>query len=75
MPMPPMSPKQQLERLISGLEMSLQNTTFELKYAEPGSIEEKYTKKFLDAVKEHLERSKKELAELQQKETLQAKDG
>lgn len=57
--------KEQLERLVMGLRMSIQNTSYELELYEPGTLEHKYAVKFLGAVRQHLERTEKELTELE----------
>ena len=59
-----LSKREQLERLVMGLEHSIQNTKWELEYAEEGSLEKKYAQKFLDAVSQHLEKTKEELKAL-----------
>lgn len=59
-----MDRRDQLERLIMGLEQAVENTKGELPYYKPGDLQLKYAKKFLAAVEENLAKSKKELAEL-----------
>lgn len=56
-----------LERLIMGLEQALENTKAEIPYYKPEDLQLKYAKKFLAAVEQNLEASRKELAELQAK--------
>ena len=62
--MPQTNRIEQLERLIMGLEMSIENTREMLPHYKPGDIEGVYAKKFLAASEEQLLRSRKELAEL-----------
>ena len=48
-----------------GLEMSIPDMELRMKYYDPGELEFKYAKKFLASMKESLESSRKELAELE----------
>lgn len=56
-----------LERLIQGLEQAQENTKSEIPYYKPDDLQLKYAKKFLAAVEENLEQSRKELAALDAK--------
>ncbi len=53
-----------IERLIMGLEQTIQTMSYEIPYYKPDSLELKYAKKFLDAAQEGLKKAQKELAEL-----------
>jgi hypothetical protein len=53
-----------LERLIMGLEQTIQTMSYEMPYYKPDSLELKYAKKFLDAAQEGLKKAQKELADL-----------
>ena len=53
-----------LERLIMGLEQTIQTMSYEIPYYKPDSLELKYAKKFLDAAQEGLKKAQKELADL-----------
>lgn len=67
-PMPQWSRREQLERLIMGLMQSIEHTKGMLPYYEAGDLEGVYAKKFLKAAEEHLEKSKKELEDLDREE-------
>lgn len=60
-----MDRKEQLQRLIMGLEMSIPDFQGRLEYYEPDDLEGKYARKFLAAMEENLEKARKELAELE----------
>jgi hypothetical protein len=66
-PMEPPNRKDYLERLIMGLEQSIENQKFEIPYYKPEDLQLKYAKKFLAAMEESLAKAKEELAELQKK--------
>ncbi len=53
-----------LERLVMGLEQTIQTMSYEMPYYKPDSLELKYAKKFLEAAQEGLKKAQKELAEL-----------
>lgn len=59
-----MDRKQYLERLIMGLEMSIEDFQERLKYYEPGDIELKYARKFLASMEENLEKARREYMDL-----------
>jgi len=59
-----MSRTEYLERLILGLEQSIENTRALLPYYEPGDLEGFYAKKFLASMEENLAKARKELGEL-----------
>jgi len=64
--MNPPNRKEHLERLIMGLEQTIESTKFEIPYYKPEDLQLKYAKKFLAAMEESLASAKKELAELDQ---------
>ena len=68
MPAPP-DRRSYLQRLIMGLEQSIENQKFEIPYYKPEDIQLKYAKKFVAAMEESLEKAKAELRDLDQKET------
>ena len=53
-----------LQRLIMGLEQTIDNMKYEIPYYKPEDIQLKYAKKFLAASEESLVKAKKELADL-----------
>lgn len=53
-----------LERLIMGLEQTIENMKFEIPYYKPDDVQLKYAKKFLASCEENLANAKKELAAL-----------
>ena len=53
-----------LDRLIMGLEQTIQTMSYEMPYYKPDSLELKYAKKFLKAAQEGLKKAQKELADL-----------
>lgn len=57
--------KEHLQRLIMGLEQTIENTKFEIPYYKPEDLQLKYAKKFLAAMEESLTAAKKEFAELE----------
>lgn len=59
-----MDKKEQLERLIMGLEQAVENTQSEIPYYKPDDLQLIYAKKFLAAALENLAKSRKELAEI-----------
>lgn len=59
-----MDKKEQLERLIMGLEQAVENTKSEIPYYKPDDLQLIYAKKFLAAAEENLVKSQKELAEI-----------
>ena len=59
-----MDKKEQLERLIMGLEQAVENTQSEIPYYKPDDLQLIYAKKFLAAALENLDKSRKELAEI-----------
>ena len=59
------SRKEHLERLIGGLEQSIESTKFEIPYYKPEDLQLKYAKKFLASMEESLAAAKKEFAELE----------
>ena len=66
-----LSKREQLERLIMGLMQSIDHTKSMMPYYEPGDLEGVYAKKFLKAAEEHLEKSKKDLEDLDREEAEQ----
>jgi hypothetical protein len=57
-----------LERLIMGLEQTIENMKFEIPYYKPEDIQLKYAKKFMASCEENLAQAKKELSELEKSE-------
>ena len=53
-----------LQRLIAGLEQTVENMRFEIPYYKPDDIQLKYAKKFLASAEENLASARKELASL-----------
>ena len=66
--------KEYLQRLIMGLDQSIENQKGMLPYYEPGDLEGMYAKKFLAKMEEELEKAKIELHEILEKEAKEAKD-
>jgi len=62
--MNPGNRREYLERLIPGLEQTIENMKFELQYYDPDDLQLRYAKKFLAASEENLAKARKELAEL-----------
>lgn len=62
--MEPEKRKDYLQRLIMGLEQTVENMKFEIPYYKPEDIQLKYAKKFLASAEENLASARKELAEL-----------
>lgn len=58
------SRREYLERLISGLEQSIENLQWEVKYYKPGDIQGKYAQKFLESCQQNLAEADAELNEL-----------
>ena len=56
--------KEYLQRLIMGLEQTMENMKFEIPYYKPEDIQLKYAKKFLAATEENLAKARQELEEL-----------
>ena len=65
--MEPPNRKDYLERLIMGLEQSIETQKFEIPYYKPDDLQGKYAKKFMASMEENLAAAKKELAELEKK--------
>jgi hypothetical protein len=63
--MQPPNRKEYLERLIMGLEQSIENQKFEIPYYKPEDLQLKYAKKFLAAMEQSLAQAKEELAGLE----------
>ncbi len=59
-----MERKQYLERMVMGLEQSIENTRREIPYYDPGDLQLRYAKKFLAAMESTLQSSLKELEAL-----------
>lgn len=57
--------KEYLERLVMGLEQTIESTKSMIPYYKPDDLELVYAKKFMAAAEENLARAKKELAELE----------
>jgi hypothetical protein len=53
-----------LQRLIAGLEQTVENMRFEIPYYKPDDLQLKYAKKFLASAEENLAAARKELASL-----------
>ncbi len=53
-----------LERMIMGLEQTVENTRAELPYYKPDDLQLRYAKKFLAAAEESLAKARKEFDEL-----------
>ncbi|MDE2312567.1 MAG: hypothetical protein KGL04_00140 [Elusimicrobia bacterium] len=62
--MDPENRRDYLERLIMGLEQTIENMTYELQYYEPGDLQLRYAKKFLASCEENLAKARKELESL-----------
>ena len=62
--MNPENRRDYLERLIMGLEQTIENMTYELQYYEPGDLQLRYAKKFLASCEENLAKARKDLSEL-----------
>lgn len=56
--------KEYLERMVMGLEQTIESTKSMIPYYKPDDLELVYAKKFLAAAEQNLEKAKKELAEL-----------
>jgi len=59
-----MDRREYLERVITGLEMSIPDFEGRLKYYKEGDVEKKYAEKFLASMSENLAKYKEELAAL-----------
>src|SRR5262249_45500276 len=57
-----------LERLIMGLEQTIENLKFEIPYYKDGDLQLVYAKKFLKATEENLVKAQKELEDLKKAE-------
>jgi len=64
--MGPTDRREYLQRLIMGLEQTIENQKFEIPYYKEGDLQLVYAKKFLAACEDNLARAKKELEELGQ---------
>ena len=53
-----------LQRLIMGLEQTIDNLKFEIPYYKPGDLQGKYAQKFLEAAQKNLAEAKAELEKL-----------
>jgi hypothetical protein len=53
-----------LQRLIMGLEQTIDNLKFEIPYYKPGDLQGKYAQKFLEAAQKNLADAKAELETL-----------
>lgn len=62
--MHPLSRREYLERLIMGLEQTVETQKFDIPYYKPGDLQLVYAKKFLAAAEENLAKARTELAEL-----------
>ena len=56
--------RQYLERLIQGLEQTIENMKFEIPYYAPDDVQLIYAKKFLTAAEENMAKARKELETL-----------
>jgi hypothetical protein len=56
--------KTYLNRLIPGLEQTIENLRFEIPYYKPDDVQLKYAKKFLASVEKNLAEAKAELEKL-----------
>ena len=63
MPQPP-DRRDYLERLIQGLEQTIENMKFEIPSYKAGDVQLKYAKKFLASCEENLTQAKAELEKL-----------
>ena len=61
----PPNPRDQLQRLIQGLEQTIENMKFEIPYYKPDDLQLRYAKKFLASVEENLEKARRDLAALE----------
>lgn len=50
-----------LQRLIQGLEQTIDNLKFEIPYYKPGDLQGKYAQKFLESAQKNLAEAKAEL--------------
>jgi len=62
--MNPENRRDYLERLIPGLEQTIENMKFELQYYDPNDLQLRYAKKFLAASEENLVKARQELESL-----------
>lgn len=62
--MPPRSRRDYLERLIMGLEQSIETQKWEIPHYKPDDVQLKYAKKFMASMEEQLQQAKAELAAL-----------
>lgn len=62
-----MDQKERLERLVWGLEISIPDMESRLSFYKEGDLESLYARKQLEAMRQQLEGSKKELEELNRK--------
>ena len=63
MPQPP-DRRDYLERLIMGLEQTIENQKFEIPYYKEGDLQLVYAKKFLASCEDNLAKARQELEEL-----------
>lgn len=56
--------KEYLEKMVMGLEQSIENTRREIPYYDPGDLQLRYAKKFLTAMESTLQSSLQELKAL-----------
>ncbi len=63
-----------LERMIMGLEQQIPELQERMKYYEKDDLELQYSKKFIVSMRENLEKSRKELNELREKEKAEGRD-
>ncbi|MHB2026571.1 MAG: hypothetical protein ACYCPQ_08030 [Elusimicrobiota bacterium] len=59
--MNPENRREYLERLILGLEQTIENMTYELQYYDPQDLQLRYAKKFIASSQENLAKARKEL--------------
>ncbi|HVA66682.1 MAG TPA: hypothetical protein VNK24_07135 [Elusimicrobiota bacterium] len=62
--MNPENRREYLERLIPGLEQTIENIKFELQYYDPNDLQLRYAKKFLAASEGNLAKARQELESL-----------
>jgi hypothetical protein len=60
----PVDRRDYLQRLIMGLEQTIENMKFEIPYYKPEDVQLKYAKKFLKSCEDNLTEAKKELEQL-----------
>ena len=62
----PPDPRDQLQRLIQGLEQTIENMKFEIPYYKPEDLQLVYAKKFLASAEENLLKAQEELKALKE---------